>query len=68
MEGLYSKWPRIDKELILQYHEGLIATTCCLAAEVPRAIMKKSKEEAEDEADGTASAADVWLRCDTGLE
>ncbi|MBL7904510.1 MAG: DNA polymerase III subunit alpha [Bacteroidales bacterium] len=47
MEGLYSKYPRIDKELILQYHEGLIATTCCLAAEVPRAIMNKGEEEAE---------------------
>ncbi|MBW6489799.1 MAG: DNA polymerase III subunit alpha [Lentimicrobium sp.] len=47
MEGLYSKYPRIDKELILKYHKGLIATTCCLAAEVPRAIMNKSEEEAE---------------------
>jgi DNA polymerase-3 subunit alpha len=47
IDGLYSKYPRIDKELILQYHEGLIATTCCLAAEVPRAIMNKSEEEAE---------------------
>ena len=27
---MYSKYPRIDKELVLQYHEGLIATTCCL--------------------------------------
>jgi len=47
MEGMYSKYPRIDRTLIEKYHEGLIATTCCLAAEVPRAIMKKSKEEAE---------------------
>jgi len=47
MEGLYSKYPRIDKELLLQYHEGLIATTCCLAAEVPRAIINKGEEEAE---------------------
>jgi DNA polymerase III subunit alpha len=47
MEGLYSKYPRIDKELLLQYHEGLIATTCCLAAEVPRAIMNKGEAEAE---------------------
>ncbi|MFI5171272.1 MAG: DNA polymerase III subunit alpha [Chitinophagales bacterium] len=46
-EGIYGKYPRIDKSLIEKYHEGLIATTCCLAAEVPRAIMKKSKEEAE---------------------
>ena len=47
MEGMYGKYPRIDRTLIEKYHEGLIATTCCLAAEVPRAIMKKSKEEAE---------------------
>jgi DNA polymerase-3 subunit alpha len=49
MEGLYSKYPRIDKELVLQYHEGLIATTCCLGAMVPQAIMKKTEAEAEEE-------------------
>jgi len=49
MEGLYSKWPRIDKELILKHHEGLIATTCCIGASVPQAILKKGEEEAEKE-------------------
>jgi len=49
IEGLYGKYPRIDKSLIEQYHEGLIATTCCLAASVPRAILKKGEEEAEQE-------------------
>ena len=49
MEGLYSKWPRIDKELILKYHKGLIATTCCIGASVPQAILHKSEEEAEAE-------------------
>lgn len=47
IEGLYSKYPRIDKELILKYHEGLIATTCCLAAEVPRTILRKGEAEGE---------------------
>jgi DNA polymerase-3 subunit alpha len=47
MEGLYGKYPRIDKELILQYHEGLIATTCCLGAEVPRTILRKGEAAAE---------------------
>ncbi|MBP7515517.1 MAG: PHP domain-containing protein, partial [Flavobacteriales bacterium] len=51
MDGFYSKYPRIDKELILKYHEGLIATTCCLGASVPQAIMRGgtdlSKAEAE---------------------
>lgn len=49
MEGLYSKWPRIDKELILQYHKGLIATTCCIGASVPQAILRKGEAEAEEE-------------------
>lgn len=47
MEGLYGKYPRIDKELVLKYHEGLIATTCCIGAEVPQAILYKGEEEAE---------------------
>ncbi|MBX5439469.1 MAG: DNA polymerase III subunit alpha [Thermoflavifilum sp.] len=49
IEGLYGKYPRIDKSLIEQYHEGLIATTCCLAASVPRMILKKGEEQAEQE-------------------
>ncbi|MFT4094794.1 MAG: DNA polymerase III subunit alpha [Niabella sp.] len=49
IEGLYGKYPRIDKELILQYHEGLIATTCCLGASVPQAILRKGVAEAETE-------------------
>ena len=48
-EGLYGKYPRIDKELILQYHEGLIASTCCLGASVPKAIIEKGEAEAEEE-------------------
>ncbi|MBI5857048.1 MAG: DNA polymerase III subunit alpha [Sphingobacteriales bacterium] len=49
IEGMYSKYPRIDKELILKYHEGLIATTCCLGAMVPQAILKKGEEVGENE-------------------
>lgn len=49
MEGLYGKYPRIDKELVLQYHKGLIATTCCLGASVPRIILRKGEEEGEKE-------------------
>lgn len=49
MEGLYGKYPRIDKELVLQYREGLIATTCCIGASVPQAILYKSEVEAEAE-------------------
>jgi DNA polymerase III subunit alpha len=49
IEGLYGKYPRIDKELVLQYHKGLIATTCCLGAIVPKTIIRKGAEVAEEE-------------------
>ncbi|MDD2793248.1 MAG: DNA polymerase III subunit alpha, partial [Sediminibacterium sp.] len=49
IEGLYSKYPRIDKELIEKYHEGLIATTCCIGAYVPQTILHQGQEKAEAE-------------------
>ncbi len=49
IQGLYGKYPRIDKELVLQYHEGLIATTCCIGAMVPQAILKKDEATAKKE-------------------
>lgn len=48
-EGLYGKYPRIDKKMVEQYHEGLIATTCCLGASVPRTILQKGEAEGEAE-------------------
>ncbi|WP_018612424.1 DNA polymerase III subunit alpha [Segetibacter koreensis] len=48
-EGMYSKYPRIDKELLEKYHEGLIATTCCLGAYVPQTILHDGEDEAEKE-------------------
>ncbi len=47
MEGLYSKYPRIDMELLKQYKEGLIATSCCIASVIQQAILFKTEEEAE---------------------
>lgn len=47
IEGFYSNYPRIDKELIREHKDGLIATTCCVAAEVPRTFSRKGEEEAE---------------------
>ncbi len=49
IEGYYSKYPRIDKELIEKYHEGLIATTCCIGAYVPQSILHEGEEKAEQE-------------------
>ncbi|HAN38495.1 MAG TPA: DNA polymerase III subunit alpha, partial [Chitinophagaceae bacterium] len=49
IEGMYSKYPRIDKALIEQYHEGLIATTCCIGAYVPQTILRHGEAAAEKE-------------------
>ena len=49
IEGMYGKYPRIDKELIVKYHKGLIATTCCIGAIIPKTIIRKGEEEAEKE-------------------
>ena len=37
LEGYYYK-PRIDRSFMAQYSAGLIATTGCMAAEIPQAI------------------------------
>jgi len=48
IEGVYSGYPRIDKELLLQYHHGLIATSCCIGAEIPQTILTGNIEKAEE--------------------
>lgn len=45
MQGFYGK-PRIDKETLAAHSEGLIATTGCLAAEIPRLLVDKGEEAA----------------------
>jgi len=45
-EGFYYK-PRIDKELLEKYHEGLIVSSACLGGEVPQHIMAGHIDEAE---------------------
>ncbi len=46
LEGFYYT-PRIDKELLREYHEGLIASSACLGGEIPTAIRKYGPEKAE---------------------
>ena len=48
-EGFYSK-PRIDKDLLEQYHEGLICLSACLAGEIPQAILAGDYERAKQAA------------------
>ncbi len=45
-EGYYYK-PRVDMEVLRQYHEGIIALSACLAGEVQRYIVKGLIDEAE---------------------
>ncbi|MEM1356911.1 MAG: DNA polymerase III subunit alpha [Bacteroidota bacterium] len=47
IEGLYSKYPRIDKSLIAAHSEGLIVTSCCIGAEIPQLLIAGKDEEAE---------------------
>lgn len=47
IEGVYSGYPRIDRELLLKYHKGLIATSCCIGAEIPQTILSGDLEKAE---------------------
>ena len=52
-EGFYGK-PRIDRELLQQHHEGLIALSACLAGEVPAALLANDSDRARQIA--------VWYR------
>lgn len=46
-EGLYMDFPRVDKSVIKENSEGIIATTCCVGAEVPQTMITKGVEAAE---------------------
>ncbi len=45
-EGFYYK-PRIDKEILEKYHEGLVCCSACLAGEVNQAILNNDMNEAK---------------------
>jgi len=48
-EGYYYR-PRVDMEVLNEFHEGIIALSACLAGEVQRYIMKGLYEEAKKSA------------------
>lgn len=49
-EGFYSK-PRIDDELLKQYHEGLICLSACLAGEIPQKLLNGDYSAAKQKAE-----------------
>ncbi len=53
LEGFYYK-PRVDRELLEQYHEGLIALSGCIAGEVAQRILEENYDAAREAA--------IWYR------
>ena len=49
VDGFYYK-PRVDEEVLRQYHSGLIALSACLAGEIPRFLERGLYEEAKNAA------------------
>ncbi len=49
VDGYYYK-PRVDKELLREYHEGIIALSACLAGEVQRYLVRGLYEDAKEKA------------------
>ncbi|TVQ66104.1 MAG: DNA polymerase III subunit alpha [Balneolaceae bacterium] len=48
IEGYYYKFPRIDRELVEQYREGVITTTGGISGEVPDLILNRGEAAAEE--------------------
>jgi DNA polymerase III subunit alpha len=70
LEGFYYT-PRIDKEILQLYQEGLIASSACLGGEIPQALMEKGMEQAEEVLKGFLDVfgADFYLELQRhGLE
>ena len=47
IEGYYYK-PRVDKELLRKYHEGIIALSACVAGEIPQVILRENMQQADE--------------------
>ncbi len=48
IEGLYGLYPRVDKELVKQYSENLIALSGSLSGEIPNLILNIGEHQAEE--------------------
>ncbi len=47
LEGMYYK-PRVDKETLQKYSEGLVCTSACMAGPLSRHILRREYDKAED--------------------
>ena len=50
INGFYTK-PRVDKDILEKYHDGLIALSGCLAGEVSKALQRNDYQEAKNVAE-----------------
>ncbi|MCB2222106.1 MAG: DNA polymerase III subunit alpha [Bacteroidetes bacterium] len=50
LEGFYYR-PRIDKEILEKYSEGIIVSTACLGGEIPQSIMNHGEDKAQEAID-----------------
>jgi DNA polymerase-3 subunit alpha len=48
-EGFYRK-PRVDKEILQEYKDGLVVLSSCIHGEIPRKILQRREEEAYEAA------------------
>lgn len=48
-EGFYNK-PRVDRETLQKYHEGIIALSACLAGEIPKQLLNGDYQKAKETA------------------
>ena len=46
-EGFYYR-PRIDKEVLTEFNEGLLCTSTCLGGEIPQALVSENRSSAEE--------------------
>ena len=64
LEGFYYR-PRVDKEILSKYHEGLIASSACLKGEIPHLIytnqMDQAKKVIDEYSPMTFLAWSIWL-------
>ena len=53
-EGFYGK-PRVDRELLAKYNEGIIVSSACMAGEVARHLLEDRTDEAQEAAEWYAN-------------
>ncbi|MDR2854155.1 MAG: PHP domain-containing protein, partial [Prevotellaceae bacterium] len=55
IDGFYYK-PRIDKELLEKYHEGLIVSSACLGGEIPQKLLGDAARDVDVDEDETKNS------------